>query len=484
MKTLFKSLRSRIIILALLIGILPMVILNYTLSNSYKTNLINRRVIELKERGNVIATELGRFDNIRDAMTSDMTNILNWYSEAYGGRLLIIAPDYRIIMDTYSAETSRFCISNDVFAAFDGVEMHSYSEEAQFIDFVIPVFLNTAEGSENLNTVTGALIFSSTTSWLNESLRKTRIVVSLFCTLFVVIVILIAVYASYVIVRPVNRFRYALQKYEGGDTTTDITDMQVYTEIDGARDSFAHVIRNYQELEKSQNEFISNVSHELKTPMTSIRVLSDSLLGQTNVDEAVYQEFLGDISVEVDRESRIIEDLLAMSRLQKASDSINAATTNINDFVLDILRRLRPIAKEREIELVYESFRTVTADVDEMKLSQAFTNLIENGIKYNNDGGTVKVSLDADHEYFYLQVKDNGVGIPEDALEHIFDRFYRVDKARSRETGGTGLGLYITKTIILLHYGIIKAESTLGEGTTFTVRIPLKHIRPKGGNTV
>jgi signal transduction histidine kinase len=124
----------------------------------------------------------------------------------------------------------------------------------------------------------------------------------------------------------------------------------------------------------------------------------------------------------------------------------------------------------------------VTADIDAVKLSQAFSNLIENGVKYNEDGGYVKVSLDADHEYFYLRVADNGVGIPEDALPHIFNRFYRVDKARSRETGGTGLGLSITKQIILLHHGVIKAESKVNEGTTFTVRIPLKHTSPEGGD--
>ena len=130
--------------------------------------------------------------------------------------------------------------------------------------------------------------------------------------------------------------------------------------------------------------------------------------------------------------------------------------------------------------MIYESFRRVTADVDESKLRQAFSNLVENAVKYNTDGGVVKVSLDADHEYFYVKVADSGIGIPEDAIEHIFDRFYRVDKARSRDTGGTGLGLSITKSVVLLHYGIIRVESLPGEGTTFTVRIPLKHVRREG----
>ena len=109
-------------------------------------------------------------------------------------------------------------------------------------------------------------------------------------------------------------------------------------------------------------------------------------------------------------------------------------------------------------------------------MSLAINNLVENAVKYNNDEGWVRVSLDADHKYFYVKVADSGVGIPEELKEHIFERFYRVDKARSRETGGTGLGLAITKNVILLHHGAIKVDTKLGEGTVFTVRIPLTYL--------
>jgi signal transduction histidine kinase len=121
--------------------------------------------------------------------------------------------------------------------------------------------------------------------------------------------------------------------------------------------------------------------------------------------------------------------------------------------------------------------------VDEIKLSQAVSNFIENGIKYNKEGGYVKTSLDSDHEFFYIRVEDNGAGIPEDSVGHIFERFYRVDKDRSRDTGGTGLGLAIARQIILLHDGVVKVESKLGEGTAFTLRIPLKQNQKGGGRS-
>ena len=158
---------------------------------------------------------------------------------------------------------------------------------------------------------------------------------------------------------------------------------------------------------------------------------------------------------------------------KKAAD-LNVEHLNINQLLEDILKRLRPIADKRHIDLILDSFRPVEADVDEVKFTLAVSNLVENGIKYNVDDGWVRVTLDADHKYFYVKVADSGVGIPDDCKEHVFERFYRVDKARSRDTGGTGLGLAITKSVIQMHKGSIKLYSESGEGTTFTIRIPMK----------
>ena len=129
--------------------------------------------------------------------------------------------------------------------------------------------------------------------------------------------------------------------------------------------------------------------------------------------------------------------------------------------------------------MVFESYRTVVAEIDEVKLSLVFSNLIENAIKYNRDGGKVMVSLNADHRYFFVKIEDTGVGIPEEEQGLIFDRFYRVDKARSRETGGTGLGLSIAKNAVQMHRGAIKVQSLPGVGSIFTVRIPLSFVLMK-----
>lgn len=227
---------------------------------------------------------------------------------------------------------------------------------------------------------------------------------------------------------------------------------------------------------KLRQEFTANVSHELKTPLTSMKVLADSLVGQQGVPEELYQEFMGDITAEIDRESKIITDLLSLVKMDKKAADVNITHMDINQLLEDILKRLRPIADKRNIDLILDCFRPVEADVDEVKFTLAISNLVENGIKYNVDDGWVRVSLDADHKYFYVTVADSGMGIPEDSIERIFERFYRVDKSHSKEIGGTGLGLAITKSSIAMHHGVIKVFSREGEGTTFSVRIPLSYI--------
>ena len=156
----------------------------------------------------------------------------------------------------------------------------------------------------------------------------------------------------------------------------------------------------------------------------------------------LYKEFMGDIGNEVDRETKIINDLLSLVKMDKAAGDLNITNININELLEQILKRLRPIADKQKVELVLESFRPVSAD----------------------------------HQYFYLKVEDSGIGIPEDSLGHIYERFYRVDKSHSREIGGTGLGLAITRNAVLMHRGAIKVFSTEGEGTIFNVRIPLNYI--------
>ena len=249
-----------------------------------------------------------------------------------------------------------------------------------------------------------------------------------------------------------------------------------FTETKQMSEAFNKMLGRLKLLDESREEFVSNVSHELKTPMTSMKVLADSLLEQENVPVEMYQEFMADIAKEIDRENQIITDLLSLVKMDKTGQNINIRSVNINELLEQILKRLKPIAEMKNVEMVMESFRPVSAEIDETKFSLAVSNLVENAVKYNHDNGWVHVSLNADHKYFYIKVEDSGIGIPEEDQAHIFERFYRVDKSHSREIGGTGLGLAIARNAVIVHRGSIKVHSTEGEGTTFTVRIPLIYV--------
>ena len=198
-----------------------------------------------------------------------------------------------------------------------------------------------------------------------------------------------------------------------------------------------------------------------------MKVLADSLLEMKEAPVEMYQEFMQDIAKEIDRENQIITDLLSLVKMDKTGQNLNIQTVNINELLEQILKRLRPIADKKNVEMVMESFRPVSAEIDEMKFTLAISNLVENAIKYNHDNGWVHVSLNADHKYFYIKVEDSGIGIPEEDQPHIFERFYRVDKSHSREIGGTGLGLAIARNAVIVHRGAIKVYSNEGEGNDF-----------------
>ena len=280
-----------------------------------------------------------------------------------------------------------------------------------------------------------------------------------------------------ILIKPFAKITKAIEDITDGfqDEKISVPD---YTETELITDAFNKMLGRVQSLDTSRQEFVSNVSHELKTPLTSMKVLADSLVGQENVPVELYQEFMQDIAAEIDRESKIITDLLTLVKLDKKASNMNIELVNINELLDMILKRLHPIAAKRNIELILEGFRPVDAEIDETKLSLAISNLVENAIKYNKDEGWVRVSLNADHKYFYVKVADSGVGIPEDCQDQVFDRFYRVDKSRSRETGGTGLGLAIVKHVLFRHQAQLQIESELGKGSTFKIIISKARLAP------
>ena len=328
---------------------------------------------------------------------------------------------------------------------------------------------------ESGKNVIGVMLVSVSTDSIAATLAILKQYALMIQFLVAVIVVIAGFAVSTAFVRPFRRLTKSIKDVQDG-YEADFISVNSYSETETMSAACDEMLRRLQTLDESRQEFVSNVSHELKTPLTSMKVLADSLMGQEDIPVELYREFMTDIGAEIDRENKIINDLLSLVKMDKSAGNINITSVQINELLERIMKRLRPIAQKQNVELVMESFRPVVAEVDEVKLTLALTNLIENAIKYNNPDGWVHVSLNADHQNFFVTVEDNGIGIPKEAQNRIFERFYRVDKSHSREIGGTGLGLAIARNAIIMHRGAIKVHSMEGEGTTFTVRIPLTYI--------
>lgn len=466
--------RFYLFLLIFLAGIIPAFIIKETTIRSIEGKLVSQKTMELRQRCSILADQLGAEASLQMVLANSegLQNELNWISEMYSGRLLLIDNTYRIILDTYGLDEGKTCISDEVFRGFKGESYSNYDRDKNFIEFTVAV----TNGNDKNTVTTGIMIVSASAASVSSLVKDMQDKALILEVISFILIAVAAYILSRLFTKPMKNLAMEIDKIQDGNLDVDLTNDWRYSEVNQIANSISKVLKRLQALDQSRQEFVSNVSHELKTPITSIRVLADSLMCQENVPVELYREFMGDISDEIDRESKIINDLLELVRLDKSATKLHIEQVNINDLIEVILKRLRPIAKQRSIDVIFESFRPVVAEVDETKLSLAINNLVENAVKYNNDEGWVRVSLDADHKYFYVKVADSGVGIPEELKEHIFERFYRVDKARSRETGGTGLGLAITKNVIQLHHGAIKVDTKLGEGTVFTVRIPLTYL--------
>ena len=473
-KNIWKNSRRRI---SLQVVIFVMIMAGfYLISISMKTVLLqlmlNQRYSDcetlLQENANNLEYLINDINSETEG-TSKTFHGMNTLAYSLSARVMIVDTDYRVAYDSFRLLKDTYIMNNDIYEIMKGDRDERLVREQSYIEYMFPVV--NREGY--IDAV--AVIAVSLESMENERGYLSYRANILIC-IFMVIGVLTAFFISYMAVRDTRKIKSQLVNMKDG-FLGQISSDGLWREAGSVVDNMNGIFAKSQLLEESRQEFVSNVSHELKTPITSMKVLSESILMQDNVPVEMYREFMNDIVLEIDREAQIISDLLTLVKTDKGSDSLNIERVDINELMEVILKRLTPLAEKRSIEITFESFREVEADIDKVKFTLAISNLIENGIKYNVDGGWIRVSLNADHKNLYIKVADSGVGIPEDCVEHIFERFYRVDKARSRDTGGTGLGLAISKNIIVMHKGIINVYSEPGKGTTFTVRVPMNYVK-------
>jgi signal transduction histidine kinase len=441
-----------------------------SLEHSYNQKALELKITTVENQCNLIANQIASVNFLINDNTNTVSTQIDQLAVSFGGRLIIMNKNYRIVKDTYTGFQGKYFMSASVQQIMNGHKKKVIKYPDEYMELMIPIVYETTQNDEVLGVLIADVSMSDIAA-TREEIRSQRVLLSVT---FALIGISVAFLLSYLLTRDFKKIEKNLRYISMGHED-ELIDEVGFNEMKVTVQLFNEILSKMQVLEDSRQEFVSNVSHELKTPMTSMKVLADSLLAQEGMPEEAYREFLSDIVEEIDRENDIITDLLSLVKMDKKTAKVDIKPTSINELLEVILKRIKPLAEQRNIEMIFESYRPVTAEVDQVKLSLAFSNLIENAVKYNVDDGSIIVSLNADHKYFYVKVADTGVGIPEDCQDQVYERFYRVDKARSRKTGGTGLGLAITRNAILVHKGAIKLYSKEGEGTTFTVRIPLNY---------
>ena len=452
----------RIMVLLFLFGFLSAVLMAEIFLVSYEKQAMVQLSNDVKNQCQILGNQISSADFLHNPHNESLENDLAQVATLYDGRIILIDEDFNIVKDTYALEEEKTMVSEEVVKCFKG-EASGYYASGRFVELTVPIMA----GSETEKKIAGVILVSASTDSIYAKLSEFRRSSEIWVSVIAICSLAFSILLSNWLVRPLKHMNQYIGDLAEGSLDGDL-DIHDCTETENISNTFNIMLARLRLVEESRQEFVANVSHELKTPLTSMKVLADSLLMQGDAPVELYKE--------IDRESSVISDLLTLVKMDRKSTELNVASTDINDFIEQILKRLRPIAEKAKVELIFESIREVTADVDEMKLSLAITNLVENAIKYNRENGWVRVSLDADHKFFYVKVSDSGIGIPQESIDYIFERFYRVDKSHSREIGGTGLGLAITRSAVVAHRGAIKVQSTVDEGTTFIVRIPLRYI--------
>ncbi len=466
-----KTLWFRIWVLLMLVSSIPCFIVQATMLKSYEKRAVAWRIAEIQNECTILCSQLVNTDYLLNPVSEVINAELSILSSVYGGRIMIIDSDLRIVKDTFGAETGKTIVTADVIKCFLGTGTSYYDAKERYIEITTPIIQKNGEES----IVKGVILVSVSTDIIDETSNELSNKSDVAIFILLLVIAIVGAFLAHYYARPFKKIARTIDDITQGYDNDNLS-IKNYIETMEISEAFNKMRSRMKVLDDSRQEFVSNVSHELKTPLASMKVLADSLLAQEDVPVELYQEFMSDIAEEIDRENAIINDLLSLVKMDRTSADLNVKAENINELVERILKRLRPIAAQRNIELVFESFRPITAEVDEVKLSLAVSNFVENAIKYNRENGWVQVSLNADHKYFYIKVADSGIGIPEEDLDHIFERFYRVDKSHSRAISGTGLGLAIARNAVIVHRGAVKVHSEEGVGTVFTIRIPLNYI--------
>jgi two-component system OmpR family sensor kinase len=467
-ENLLYSIRTKIIVAFLLLMAVTFGAISFSVSRIIGTYLVEQQVETQLYTAEQVAVEAAPYLSV--ANSDQLYKICAERAQEYGGRLLILDNNGVVQVESFSQingyQLSHMEVQEILSGAATSYGFHRVgedgNEEGQDIWAVYACCAITSDSQ-----TIGVLVFVSSLQEVvarMNSLESRTVMTFLLVSLLAVIV---GVVLSSRVLRPVRVLNQAAIAISQGDFKQKIK-VSGKSELAQLAQTFNIMSNKLDNMERLRNEFVSNASHELKTPLSSIKILVESLLYQPS-DSAIQAEFLQDINSEIDRLNAVISDLLLLVHIDQQDIEPQLSAMPLGEVLEKVVKGLMPLARQKDITISLHMQQEVSVLCDALKLQQAFSNLVDNGIKYTEEGGTVRLEVEERGEMVCVSVSDDGMGIPEKDIPHVFDRFYRVDKTRSRGTGGTGLGLAIVQKIILMHRGRIELDSVEGVGTEFRV---------------
>ena len=412
----------------------------------------------LTDKAEIAAAAMGKVDELTyDAVSTIVTNT----SSLRVTRLVVTDASGNIIYDTNTSNPQAVVMTEEMERALN-------QEDAFTWEFLSGIMISRAANTISSNgEVVGCIYLVEEDAQQGHLLMTLQTTILTTTLVLELVVILFSLAFAHTSSKRLGQIMTSMRIVQEGDFSHKIA-MNGNDELTVLAEEFNHLSERLQTSEHKRQQFVSDASHELKTPLASIKLLAETIL-QNDMDMETIREFVGDIGDEAERLNRMSQKLLDLTRGESV-EPIEKEIIYMSPMVERVCRMLSAHAVQAQVEIITQLENDVPILIREDDFYRILFNLMENGIKYNSPGGKLTVTLDHAEEWGILKVSDTGMGIPEDAISHIYERFYRVDKARSRASGGSGLGLSIVRNMVQRNQGQIDVESTFGMGTTFTVK--------------
>ncbi|WP_242876986.1 sensor histidine kinase [Alkaliphilus peptidifermentans] len=396
-----------------------------------------------------------------------LSQMMDEVSHLVEGRILIIDRDNNAIYDSFNDIRNTKIDSFEVSRSLKGeriATIYHLERYGETMYVSVPVIY--------YDRILGVVFMSISLQEAFNTINNVKNLLFFISILTLLLIAVISLFFANLISHPIKILTEAMQRTAQGKLNEKV-DIDGNDEIGQLSRAYNFMSTKLSHIEKQRQDFVANVSHELKTPLSSMKLLAESLIMQPSTDTAIYHEFLEDIDSEIDRLNEIIESLLNMVDLDEEKLNLNYKLTYVNYLIEKIVNNIRPLAEKKNIKIIITQWEKIQIYLDQGKIYQALINIIHNAVKYTDEGGKITINIEREGRFAVIKVTDTGYGIPQESLPYIFDRFYRVDSARSRKTGGSGLGLSISNQIVGLHQGTIEVESQIKKGSTFIIKLPM-----------